>query len=168
MAGIFLGFNNFMLGLISDLGINAAYLFSCGALFYTFTIRIYDILVLKYYTNVFWDIKDSNLIKINNQGKMKPNYINVLGLLIRTLLNLGFQISIILAFKYANKADINQGIITSLFSTYCVFTTAIFYFIFDEQLKTRFVIGIIFMLFCVVLIAYPDEKIMNKPLLIKK
>ena len=47
MAGICLGFNNFMLGLISDLGVNAAYIFSLGALIYTIGIKFYQIIRLK-------------------------------------------------------------------------------------------------------------------------
>ena len=39
LAGVFLGLNNFMLGMISDIGLGAAYIFSLGALIFTFTIR---------------------------------------------------------------------------------------------------------------------------------
>jgi hypothetical protein len=60
------------------------------------------------------------------------NWTNLLGLMIRTLLNIGFQVSIMLAFQSAKLAGMNQGVITSLLSMYCVFTTAIFYFVFGE------------------------------------
>ena len=39
-AGLFLGINNFLLGLISDIGLPAAFIFSLGALIFTFTIRL--------------------------------------------------------------------------------------------------------------------------------
>ena len=80
---------------------------------------------------------------------------NVFGLVIRTILNFCFQSSIILAFKYATLAEMNQGVVTSLFSTYCVFTSLIFYFLFKEQLQRKFIIGIAFMLACVALVSCP-------------
>jgi drug/metabolite transporter (DMT)-like permease len=40
---------------------------------------------------------------------------------------------------------------------YCVFTTAIFYFVFGEQLEQKFVIGIIFMITCVIFVATPKK-----------
>jgi len=59
-----------------------------------------------------------------------------------------------LSFKYAEMAGLNQGLITALFSTYCVHTTVIFYFVFGEKLKLRFVFGIVLMVACVLLVAY--------------
>ena len=40
LAGILLGINNFLLGLISDIGIGAAFIFSLGAIIFTFNFRI--------------------------------------------------------------------------------------------------------------------------------
>ena len=72
----------------------------------------------------------------------------------RVLINILFQSTTMLAFMFAEKAGINQGLITSLFSTYCVFTSIIFYFLFNEKLKLKFIIGIGLMLNCVVLVCY--------------
>ena len=58
-----------------------------------------------------------------------------------------------LAFMYAKEAGINQGLITSLFSTYCVFTSIIFFFLFQEKLKLKFLLGISLMLACVILVS---------------
>ena len=71
------------------------------------------------------------------------------GLMIRTIFNASFQISIILGFKFAGLAGINQGIITAMFATYCIFTAVIFRFLFNEVLQTKFMIGMLFMLACV-------------------
>ena len=62
-----------------------------------------------------------------------------------------------MAFKNAKIAEINQGIITCFLSMYCVFTTIIFYFVFHEQLQQKFVVGITFMIACVVFVASPKE-----------
>ena len=40
LAGVFLGVNNFLLGLISDIGLSAAYIFSLGAMIFTVTLRV--------------------------------------------------------------------------------------------------------------------------------
>jgi drug/metabolite transporter (DMT)-like permease len=78
-------------------------------------------------------MQNSHFFKvIDENGRFSVNWINFAGLIIRTLLNIAFQISIILAFKNAKLASLNQGVITSLLSMYCVFTTAIFYFVFGE------------------------------------
>ena len=60
------------------------------------------------------------------------------------------------AFMYAEKASLNQGIITALLSTYCVFTSIIFLAVFNERLQTKFLVGIILMMSCVFLVAMPS------------
>ena len=62
-----------------------------------------------------------------------------------------------LGFKNASLAKMNHGIITTLLSLYCVFTTLIFYFVFGERLQRKFIFGIAFMLACVVFVACPDK-----------
>lgn len=47
MAGVFLGTNNFFLGFISDLGINAATLFSVGAFIFTLTYKFVEAIRMK-------------------------------------------------------------------------------------------------------------------------
>ena len=49
----------------------------------------------------------------------------------------------------------NQGVITSLFSMYCVFTSVISFFLFGEYLKPKFIVGIALMISCVVLVSLP-------------
>lgn len=86
------------------------------------------------------------------------NWTNVLGLLLRVSVNITFQSTTMLAFMFAQKAGINQGLITSLFSTYCVFTSFIFFFLFSEKLKTKFLVGIGLMLNCVILVSISQSQ----------
>ena len=58
-----------------------------------------------------------------------------------------------LALAYAKEAELNQGLITAMFATYCVFTSIIFYMIFNEKLRVKFLVGIALMVSCVVLVA---------------
>ena len=60
---------------------------------------------------------------------------------------------IMVAFVYAKSADLNQGLITAMLSCSCIFTSVIFYFIFNEKLKIKFLIGIVLMITCVALVA---------------
>lgn len=125
-----------MIGLISDIGLGAAYIFSLGALIFTFTIRTSQMFKNKRENGQYWQMSNSNFFKvIDESGRFRVNWINFVGLIIRTLLNIAFQVSIMLAFKNAKLANMNQGIITSLLSMYCVFTTVIFYFVFGEKLQ---------------------------------
>lgn len=57
---------------------------------------------------------------------------------------------------YAEKASLNQGIITALLSTYCIFTSLIFLFVYNERLQTKFLVGIVLMMTCVFLVALPE------------
>ena len=58
-----------------------------------------------------------------------------------------------MALMFAKKAGLNQGIVTSLLATYCIFTTVIFYMLFKEKLQLKFILGIFLMLFCLVIFA---------------
>ena len=58
-----------------------------------------------------------------------------------------------MAFKNAEIAHLNSGVITSMFSTYCIFTSILTWIVFNEKLKLKFVLGISLMICCVALIS---------------
>ena len=62
IAGILLGFNNFLLSLISDLGIKSAYIFSLGAVGLSLSYQVIMMLKIKNDTGQYWSEKHSNLI----------------------------------------------------------------------------------------------------------
>ena len=156
-AGVLLGFNNFFLSLISELGLKSAFIFSLGAIGLSLSYQCIMMLKVKNDTGRYWSVQHSNLMHLGNNQRLQVKWINVLGLILRTIVNFLFQGSIILGFKYAGLAGINQGIITALLCTYCVFTSVIFYFLFQEQLRRKFIVGIAFMLLCVILVSYPEN-----------
>ena len=55
--------------------------------------------------------------------------------------------------QFAFLAGVNQGIIASIFSTSIVFSAIVFYFMYQESLSHRHLIGILFFIVCVVLIS---------------
>ena len=54
LAGILLGINNFLLGLISDIGLRAAYIFSLGAIIFTVNFRIVQMIQSKKLRGYYW------------------------------------------------------------------------------------------------------------------
>lgn len=62
-----------------------------------------------------------------------------------------------MAFRFASFADINQGVIASLFTSGVIFTSILFYFIYDEALNRKDLVGIIFILAGVGLIGFGKE-----------
>ena len=58
-----------------------------------------------------------------------------------------------MAFENAEIAGLNSGVITSMFATYCIFTSIFTWIVFKEKLKLKFVLGIALMLCCVALIS---------------
>jgi hypothetical protein len=60
MAGVFLGTNNFFLGFISDLGINAATLFSVGAFIFTLGYKLVEAIRMKKNHGVYFPYEFSN------------------------------------------------------------------------------------------------------------
>ena len=140
MAGVCLGLNNFLLGLISQLGISAAPIFSFGAFVFC----------------SLW--KSKQLIQKWVQGEKlfeEFSWVKVGLLLLRTVLNLLFQLSIIIGFHLARQAQLNQGIITALFGSYCIITPMIFSKVFKETLEKKFQLGIVLILICIVCVTLP-------------
>ena len=70
-------------------------------------------------------------------------------------LTLMIHVTHISAFLFAFNANVNGGIISTIFSTSCVFTFIIFYFKYGQKITMSDVIGTIFVLACVTLISLP-------------
>jgi drug/metabolite transporter (DMT)-like permease len=71
----------------------------------------------------------------------------------RALVQLAIQYSIVATFLFASKSGVNGGIISTIFSSSCIFTIVIFYFKYGHQISKVDAIGTCFILLCVVLIA---------------
>ena len=92
------------------------------------------------YRNSNWFDKETHRFKRSNLIPLAGNFIpNLLGL-----------ISIALAFKYAAKGGLNQGILPTLTSLSGVYSAFIFYFSFNELVSPAQIFGMILMLVCVV------------------
>ena len=54
-------------------------------------------------------------------------------------------------------ADINQGVIASLFTSGVIFTSILFYFVYDEALTIKDLFGIVFIMIGVALIGFGKD-----------
>lgn len=61
------------------------------------------------------------------------------------------------SFKYAALAQINQGVIASLFTSGVIFTSVLFYFIYKEALTIKDLIGMLFIMAGVALIGFGKD-----------
>ena len=107
LAGVCLGLNNFLLGLISDEGLSSAYIFSFGALVFGIIYRVNDMLQTKVKYGKLWRLESSNLFIRNEDGNIKLNKSNAFGLILRTSINMCFQATTMLALQYAKKSGLN-------------------------------------------------------------
>jgi drug/metabolite transporter (DMT)-like permease len=148
-----LGANNFLLSDISELGVTAAAEFSLSALIATTIFRACNAIYWKRKTGSFFPIEHSNFFMLDDNGERKVKWMNVLGITIRPFINMSFQVSIILAFQNATKAELNSGVITAMFATYCIFTAVFSWIFFGEKLSLKFAVGIGLMMSCVVCIS---------------
>lgn len=61
------------------------------------------------------------------------------------------------SFKYAALAQINQGVIASLFTSGVIFTSVLFYFIYREALTLKDLLGMFLIILGVALIGFGKE-----------
>ena len=90
MAGVCLGTNNFFLGFISELGINAATLFSVGAFIFTSTYKFVEAIKMKKKHGKYFPLEFSNFMYQNLNKGTSINWSCVAGLTIRTVFNISF------------------------------------------------------------------------------
>lgn len=71
----------------------------------------------------------------------------------RGIIELLINVALIYSFMFADKSGINPGIISSIFSSTCVFTIIMFYFWKHQKLSLNDWIGTFFIMLCVVFIS---------------
>ena len=64
------------------------------------------------------------------------------------------QYAILSCFTFAAKSGVNGGIISTIFSSSCIFTIIIFYFKYGHKISLIDAVGIAFIFACVLLIAF--------------
>ena len=147
-AGLCFGLCNFFLGMISEDAVAASYIFSIGAIAFAIIFRAGEAAYNRYTKGTYFVWDNSNFYE-----GIHFNWMNLLGLILRATVNITYQLAVLFALMYASRAGLNQGVVSSIFSLYCVYTSIIFYFLFHERLTRKLVLGIFLMISCVFFIA---------------
>lgn len=71
----------------------------------------------------------------------------------RGIVELLINVGLIYSFMFADKSGINPGIISSIFSSTCVFTIIMFYCLYGQKLSINDWVGTAFIMLCVVFIS---------------
>ena len=149
LAGLWFATGNYIIGQGSALGFIALYAANVGNLVFAVIYYLYYALVRLYKNEHIWTWKESNYR--HPEGGL--NNFNILMLALYTLANIVAYTLVVFWFKFALTAEINQGIITSIFGLVSFFSAVGAYIVFKEKLKRSYLIGMIFMIICVLCIA---------------
>lgn len=98
----------------------------------------------------YYSKQDSPYFKING-GR---DYMNIFGTLLRGLLQFLQFLLIFMIIKSAIQAGISVSVCISLISMTPFMTAIAFFFLYKEKLTIRHVIGMIFMISCVLVISF--------------
>ena len=103
--------------------------------------------IMKYRNNeAIWTWEESYF----RHPKGGLNKFNITIILLYALYNMIVGIFLVFCFKFALDADINQGILSSLFGLTAFFSAVGAYFLFNEKLKAAHIIGMSLMLVCII------------------
>lgn len=101
-AGLCFGLCNFFLGMISQDAQPAAYIFSIGAIAFAVIFRCGEAAYNRYMTGTYFVWDNSNFYKGQDF-----NWTNLVGLLLRAMVNITYQLAVLFALMFANRAGIN-------------------------------------------------------------
>lgn len=155
MAGLCFGLMTFFMGQSSYHGMQTRLLFSTGGFFFNILYFGYYCIKSKVQKGYFYSWKDSDL---KSRTTDKPDYRAVVAVFLYGCLSFLTGYIFITALKFSIYAQINQGVMTSLFSLTSVFLAFSGKFIFHEKLKFYHIFGMAFMIGCAILISLSDEK----------
>jgi len=99
---------------------------------------------------VYW-CKHKSWVKPNKSSwvtdESKFRWSSLIPLLCNMGVNIGYTIVMSFAWNFAEQANLNQGVISSLLSFASVFNCVVFYYVFGEKVSKLHLIGVFFM-FC--------------------
>lgn len=99
-----------------------------------------------------WSKADSQYYR-KSEGVLELDFKMIRLMLLRYLVGLIAAVANILMFQTTVSAGVSSSFMTSLFSATSVFCSVLFYFVFDEKLLPKHLLGILLMMVSVVLIA---------------
>ncbi|CAI2371812.1 unnamed protein product [Moneuplotes crassus] len=150
-AGILFGLGNYTLGIHVKMGYLATCIQGNGALLVIVISTVCSVLASVIKKKQIWTWEDSNF-RNNQTGGF--HWKNLAGILIYCLVVILTALCINLTFRFALYADINQGILTSIFGVSALISAVLAYFLFGDKLKNYHIFGMIMIMFCVIGFAF--------------
>ncbi|CAI2367431.1 unnamed protein product [Moneuplotes crassus] len=154
-AGVCFALGNYVLGIHADLGVLAREVSENGSLVFVIIFLLFSIVKSKYQGKTYWSWESCNFRDQETDG---IHWIKVFGTVVYTLINVIQGFLVVFTFQFATYANMNQGILTSLFSFSAIFSALLAYFIFQDRLRIWHGIGIVFMILCIVGLGIGSEE----------
>lgn len=85
--------------------------------------------------------------------KYQFSRIKTIGMITRFIFQLGIQLSLLTTFYFGSRSGVNNGIISTIFSSGVIFTAVIFFFVYGQKVSCYDVVGALGIIGCVVLIS---------------
>ena len=145
IAGVWYAFANFFIGEKANLGFLTVFVSCLGTLIFGLAIILYRVVIKCKKNEAIWTWEESYF----RHPKGGLNKFNTAIIVSYTAYNMLIRIILVFCFNFALVADINQGILTTLFGLTAFFSAWAAYFLFNERLKIAHIIGMILMLFCI-------------------
>lgn len=127
----------------SDYGLDGSGVLGPGAFIVFLLMKVVRELIFRKKTGSWVKTKNSSWVK--EDGKVR--WSSLIPLLCNMGVNIGYTIVMTFAWNFAEQANLNQGVISSLLSFASVFNVVVFYFVFGEKVSKLHLIGVAFM-FC--------------------
>ncbi|CAI2372023.1 unnamed protein product [Moneuplotes crassus] len=147
LAGSLFGMANFVMGSHAKIGFLSRSIQENGAFFVILCITLYSAISARIKGETYWSWQKSNFRDIET-GKF--HWKNLTGVLLYSAIILCAGFSVYFTFSFALYADINQGILTSLFGMAAVYSAIFAYFLFGDRLKIYHVVGMGMILCCII------------------
>ena len=116
---------------------------------------------MKHSTGKFWNWKNS---PFRDPDTDKFRWSPVWAVILDTIIKVSAGYFVIVSFKYAMYAGINQGVITTIFTLSAIYVALISWFMFNEKLNRFHIIGMLLLIGCTILIVFSKSPDASKTL----
>lgn len=150
-AGFCYGFGNLCIVKISHFGFYTRELILLGGFIQALCFLIGRFIYVKHTTGNFWNWENSSF---RDPRTDDFRWKAVFAVLLDAVIKVTAGWLVIISFKYALYAGVNQGAITTVFTMSGIYVAIISWFLFDEKLNKFHIIGMMLLLACTIIIVF--------------
>lgn len=151
LVALFFSLHNFTIGSLSHMGYLARMISAIGMMSFSLAYQGSK-WFMHYRDSKPYFTKEKSVFYSPKTQQYEP--IILLVILTLVIVTLGGGLLVIYCFKFALEGGLNQGIVTTIFGLTPFLTGVLFYFVFHEVLKTSQMIGMVFMIICIIMIGF--------------